>query len=72
MEREGEEDLDKDGWTHSWGIRAEPPSAPLDDMPEIERDGEELPRLSPGVGCDSTAQGDKVKILKFERMHLLK
>ena len=29
-------------------------------MPEIERDGEELPRLSPGVGCDSTAQGDKV------------
>ena len=28
-------------------------------MPEIERDGEELPRLSPGVGCDSTAQGDK-------------
>ena len=27
-------------------------------MPEIERDGEELPRLSPGVGCDSTAQGD--------------
>ena len=30
-------------------------------MPEIERDGEELPRLSPGVGCDSTAQGDKVK-----------
>ncbi len=25
-------------------------------MPEIERDGEELPRLSPGVGCDSTAQ----------------
>ena len=29
-------------------------------MPEIELDGEELPRLSPGVGCDSTAQGDKV------------
>ena len=29
-------------------------------MPEIERDGEELPRLSPVVGCDSTAQGDKV------------
>ena len=29
-------------------------------MPEIERDGEELPRLSPGVGCDSTAQGNKV------------
>ena len=27
MEREGEEDLDKDGWTHSWGTRAEPPSA---------------------------------------------
>ena len=20
--------IDKDGWTHSWGIRAEPPSAP--------------------------------------------
>ena len=31
-------------------------------MPEIERDGEELPRLSPGVGCDSTAQGDKLTI----------
>ena len=30
-------------------------------MPEIERNGEELPRLSPGVGCDSTAQGNKVK-----------
>ncbi len=29
-------------------------------MPEIERGGEELPRLSPGVGCDSTAQGNKV------------
>ena len=29
-------------------------------MPGIERDGEELTRLSPGVGCDSTAQGDKV------------
>ena len=29
-------------------------------MPEIERDGEELPRLSLGVGCDSSAQGDKV------------
>ena len=27
---------------------------------ERERDGEELPRLSPGVGCDSTTQGDKV------------
>ena len=27
---------------------------------ERERDGEELPRLSPGVECDSTAQGDKV------------
>ncbi len=27
-------------------------------MPEIERDGEELPRMSPGVGCDSTAQGN--------------
>ena len=23
-------------------------------------DGEELPRMSPGVGCDSTAQGNKV------------
>ena len=29
-------------------------------MPGTERDGEELPRLSPGVGYDSTAQGDKV------------
>ena len=60
MEREGEEDLDKDGWTHSWGTRAEPLSATRDDTPEIERDGEELPRMSPGVGCDSTAQGNKV------------
>ena len=24
-------------------------------MPGIDRDGEGLPRLSPGVGCDSTA-----------------
>ena len=31
-------------------------------MPGIERDGEELPQLSPGVGCDSTAQGDKVTV----------
>ena len=29
-------------------------------MPEIERDGEDLPRLSSGVGCDATAQGNKV------------
>ena len=29
---------------------------------KIERDGEELSRLSPGVGCDSTAQGNKVTI----------
>ena len=29
-------------------------------MPDIEGGGEELPRLSPGVGCDSTAQGDKL------------
>ena len=27
-------------------------------------DGEELPRLSPGVGCDSTARGDKVKVFR--------
>ena len=61
MGRKGEEDQDKDGWTHSWGTRAEPPSATFrDDTPEIERDGEELPRMSPGVGCDSTAQGNKV------------
>ena len=32
------------------------------ETPEIERDGEELPRLSPGVGCDSTAQG-KVSVI---------
>ena len=60
MDREGEEDQDTDGWTHSWGTRAEPPSATTDDTPEIERDGEWLPRLSPGVGCDSTAQGNNV------------
>ena len=29
-------------------------------MPGVERDGEKLPRLSPVVGCDSMAQGDKV------------
>ena len=37
-------------------------------MPGIERGawgGEELPRLSPGVGCDSTAQGDKVTYNHF-------
>ena len=60
MEREREEDRDKDGWTHSMGMRAEPPSATCDETPEIERDGEELPTQSPVVGCDSTAQGDKV------------
>ena len=43
---------------HSYESR----SATCDETPEIERDGEELPRLSPGVGCDSTAQGDKVNI----------
>ena len=57
MEREGEEDLDKDGWTHSRGTRAEPPS------------GEELPRLSPGVGCDSTAQGNKVTHRAWKYWH---
>ena len=62
MEREREEGQGKDGWTLSMGMRAEPPSATRDETPEIERDGEELPRLSPGVGCDSTAQGDKVKV----------
>ena len=60
MEREREEDRDRDGWTRSRGIRAEPPSAKWDETPEIERDGEELPRLSPGVGCDSTAQGERL------------
>ena len=39
-------------------------------MPEIEWDGEELPRLSPGVGCDSTAQGDKVTMGKHQTVHL--
>ena len=29
-------------------------------MPGIERGGEKLARLSPGVGCDSTAQGEGV------------
>ena len=62
MEREREEDQGKDGWTLSRGMRAEPWLATGDETPEIERDGEELPRPSPGVGCDSTAQGDKVNI----------
>ena len=26
----------------------------------IQRDGEDLARLSPGVGCDSMAQGNKI------------
>ena len=43
MGREGEDHQDKDGWAHSRGIRAEPPSATWDETPEIERDGEELP-----------------------------
>ena len=42
-------------------IRADPPSATLDDTPEIGRDGEELSRLSLGVGCDSTAQGKVIE-----------
>ena len=63
MEREGEKDLDKDGWTHSWGIRAEPPS-------EIERDGEELPRMSPGVGCDKTAQGKVIVQSETDKNYL--
>ena len=50
MEREREEDHDKDGWTRSRVMRAEPPSATRVETPEIERDGEELPWLSPGVG----------------------
>ena len=66
MERERKEDQDKDGWTHARGIRAEPPSPTRDETPEIERDGEELPRLSPGVGCDSTEQGGGV-LLNIER-----
>ena len=32
--------------------------APINNMRRDARDGEELPRLSPGVGCDSTAQGE--------------
>ena len=35
----------------------------------IERDGEELPRLSPGVGCDSTAQGDAVLAAAHSYLH---
>ena len=62
MEREGEEDQDKDGWTYSRSIPAEPPSATGDETPEIGRGGEELPRLSPGVGYDTTAQ-DKASSL---------
>ena len=50
------------------GIRAEPSAATWDETPEIERHGEELPRLSPGVGCDSTAQGDKVNIISLHTM----
>ena len=38
-------------------------------MPGIESDGEELPRLSPGVGCDSTAQGDKVNSIKGKSLY---
>ena len=41
---------------------SESTSATWDETPEIKRDGEELPRLSPGVGCDSTAQGNKVGV----------
>ena len=39
-------------------------------MPGIERGGEELPRLSPGVGCDSPALGDKVSIYTACMYHL--
>ena len=34
----------------------------IDETPEIGRDGEELPRLPPGVGCDSTAQGKVIHV----------
>ena len=41
-----------------------------DETPEIVRDGEELPRLSPGVGCGSTAQGDKVIALSVRNLSI--
>ena len=77
MDRESEEDQDKYGWTHSMGIRAEPSAATWDETPEIERHGEELPRLSPGVGCDSTAQCDNftahhVRIRAHTDVHTLR
>ena len=37
MEREGEEDLDKDGWTHSWG-RAYSSGATISNMRRYARD----------------------------------
>ena len=48
------------------GIRAEPPSATGDETPQIERDGEELPRMSSGVGCDSTAHGLKSQVVLLQ------
>ena len=71
MEREREEAQGKDGWTLSRGMRSEPPSATRDETSWIEKDGEELPRLSPGVGCDSTAQGDKVNVIRIVTYYTL-
>ena len=35
MEREEEEDQDKYGWTHAWGIREEPSYATSDDLRDM-------------------------------------
>ena len=59
MEREGEKDHDKDGWERSRGSYMDQPSTVRDGTPATEWDMERsCLRLSPGVGCDSTAQGD--------------
>ena len=41
------------------------PLTACDGTPGIESNGEVLTRLSPGVGHDSTAQGDKVSYQAF-------
>ena len=63
MEREREEDQDKYGWTHSRSIDSSGAT-----ISNIRRDARAragwrgAATLSPGVGCDSTEQGDKVII----------
>ena len=60
MEREGEEYKYKDGWIHSRGIRADPPSATCEDTLYRARLRGATTALTRGLISDSTAQRNKV------------